>query len=92
MTRLSALVLGLGNMLNGQLIKGLLFLAGELAYIFFMIRYGFHNLVMLVTLGSVEQQEIWDEAKFAATCEMAENDIESLLAYVNDRYYGPGQV
>ena len=29
-TRLSALVLGLGNMLNGQLIKGLLFLAGEL--------------------------------------------------------------
>ena len=36
--------------------------------------------------------EIWDEAKFAATCEMAENDIESLLAYVNDRYYGPGQV
>ena len=37
-TRLSALVLDLGNMLNGQLIKGLLFLAGELAYIFFMIR------------------------------------------------------
>ena len=36
--------------------------------------------------------EIWDEAKFAATCEMAENDIESLLSYVNDRYYGPGQV
>ena len=61
-TRLSALVLGLGNMLNGQIIKGLLFLAGELAYLFFMIRYGFHNLVMLVTLGSVEQQEIWDEA------------------------------
>lgn len=62
-TRLSALVLGLGNMLNGQLIKGLLFLAGELAYLWFMIRYGFHNLVMLVTLGSVEQQEIWDEAQ-----------------------------
>lgn len=33
-TRLSALVLGLGNMLNGQIIKGLLFLAGELAYLF----------------------------------------------------------
>ena len=35
--RLSALVLGLGNMLNGQLIKGLLFLAGELAYLWFKI-------------------------------------------------------
>ena len=36
--------------------------------------------------------EIWDEVRFAATCEMAENDIEQLLSYVNDRYYGPGQV
>lgn len=33
--------------------------------------------------------EIWDEPKFASTCEMAENDIESLLSYVNDRYYSP---
>ena len=29
---------------------------------------------------------------FAATCEMAENDIEQLLSYVNDRYYSPAQV
>ena len=36
--------------------------------------------------------EIWDEARFAAACEVAENDIESLLSYVNDRYYGPDQV
>ncbi|NLF27768.1 MAG: cell division/cell wall cluster transcriptional repressor MraZ [Clostridiales bacterium] len=33
--------------------------------------------------------EIWDEDKFAATCELAERDIESLLEYVNDRYYSP---
>lgn len=62
-TRLSAVVMGLGNMANGQIAKGLLFLAGELAYLWFMLRYGLHNLVMLVTLGSVEQQEIWDEAQ-----------------------------
>ena len=43
-------------------------------------------------LGVGRYLEIWDEARFAATCEMAENDIESLLSYVNDRYYGPGQV
>lgn len=63
MTRLSALVMGLGNMANGQVAKGLLFLAAELGYLFFMARYGLHNLAMLVTLGSVEQQEIWDEAQ-----------------------------
>ncbi len=33
--------------------------------------------------------EIWDEDKFAASCELAENDIETLLGYVNDRYYSP---
>lgn len=33
--------------------------------------------------------EIWDEARFAEACAAAENDIESLLSYVNDRYYGP---
>ena len=63
MTRLSDLVMGLGNMANGQVAKGLLFLAAELGYLFFMARYGLHNLAMLVTLGSVEQQEIWDEAQ-----------------------------
>ena len=62
-TRLSALVMGLGNMANGQILKGLLFLAVEVAYIFFMIRTGIYNLSMLVTLGSVEQEEVWDEAE-----------------------------
>lgn len=62
-TRLSALVMGFGNMANGQILKGLLFLAVEVAYIFFMIRTGIYNLSMLVTLGSVEQEEVWDEAQ-----------------------------
>ena len=62
-TKLSALVMGLGNIVHGQVVKGLLFLLAEIAYVFFMIRSGFHNLAMLVTLGTVEQQEIWDEAQ-----------------------------
>ena len=62
-TKLSALVMGLGNIVHGQVVKGLLFLLAEIAYVVFMIRSGFHNLAMLVTLGTVEQQEIWDEAQ-----------------------------
>ena len=31
--------------------------------------------------------EIWDEDRFAETCEKAELDIGALLDYVNDRYY-----
>lgn len=33
--------------------------------------------------------EIWDEERFAATCAQSELDIDALLNYVNDRYYGP---
>lgn len=60
-TRLSALVIGFGNLTNGQIAKGLLFLASEIAYLFFMIHTGFHNLAMLPSLGTVEQEEIWNE-------------------------------
>ena len=60
-TKASALVMGLGNIVHKQVLKGILFLAAEVAYIVFMITNGFHNLAMLVTLGSVEQQEVWNE-------------------------------
>lgn len=33
--------------------------------------------------------EIWDEDRFAATCEQNEMNFEDLLSYVNDRYYSP---
>ena len=61
--KLSMLIFGFANMAYGQIAKGIMFLAVELAYIFFMLRYGLHNLSMLVGLGSVEQKEVWDEAK-----------------------------
>lgn len=60
-TKASAFVMGLGNMVHKQVAKGLVFLAVEVAYIIFMIRSGFHNLKMLYTLGSVPQEEIWNE-------------------------------
>lgn len=60
--KISMLIFGFANVAYGQIAKGIMFLVVELAYIFFMLRYGLHNLSMLVGLGSVEQKEIWDEA------------------------------
>lgn len=60
-TKASALVMGLGNMLHKQVAKGLIFLAVEIAYIAFMICSGFHNLAMLPSLGTVAQEEVWNE-------------------------------
>ena len=62
-TKLSMLVMGLGNMVHGQFIKGFLFLAIEAAYVVFMIVNGAGFLAMLPSLGSVPQEEIWDEAQ-----------------------------
>ena len=61
MVKLSAVVMGLGNMAHKQVTKGVLFLVAEVAYIVFMVAVGFHNLAMLPGLGSVEQQEYWNE-------------------------------
>lgn len=55
--------MGLGSICHGQVVKGILYLVAELGYLAFMVRYGLHNLAMLITLGEVEQQEVWDEAQ-----------------------------
>lgn len=61
-TKLSMLVMGLGNFVHGQKIKGLLYLAVEVAYVVFMLVNGIGFLSKLGGLGSVEQKEVWDEA------------------------------
>lgn len=78
-TKLSALVMGLGNIARGQIAKGMIFLATEIAYIFFMIRYGLHNLEMLVTLGSETQKEIWDEAQQVYLYTQGDQSVQLLL-------------
>lgn len=62
-TKLSMVLMGLGNMVHGQKIKGLLYLAVEVAYIVFMVVNGAGFLSMLGSLGTVPQEEYWDEAQ-----------------------------
>jgi len=62
-TKLSFLVMGLGNLYYKQIVKGLLFLAMEIGYILFMVKSGIHNLSMLPSLGDNAQTEIWNESK-----------------------------
>lgn len=62
-TKLSMLIMGLGNMAHKQILKGLLFLGMECAYIWFMIKSGIYNLSMLPSLGWREQEKVWNEKK-----------------------------
>lgn len=61
--KLSALVFGFGCLVQGQAAKGLLYLAGEIGIILYMIRSGLYNLGKLTNLGDMEQQKVWNEAK-----------------------------
>ena len=48
---------------------------------------GMEKAIRFVGVG--RYLEIWDEDRFAATCEQNEFNFEELLSYVNDRYYSP---
>lgn len=61
LTRSSAIVRGLGNILRKQFIKGILFLFTEAAFLFFMAAYGWQCLLALPGLGEKEQGEVWNE-------------------------------
>ena len=62
-SKLSMFVMGLGNLAHKQIVKGILILAEEIAYLLFMIEGGINNLYHLITLGGRAQEEVWNEAK-----------------------------
>ena len=62
-TYITMLIMGFGNIVRGQIVKGLLFLGIEVAYLWFMITKGIGFLQMLPSLGWLEQQKVWSEEK-----------------------------
>lgn len=60
---LSSVIWGWGCLVRKQFTKGALYLAAEAMLILYMIQSGVHNLSKLITLGEMEQQKIWNEAK-----------------------------
>ena len=61
-TKLSFVIFGLSNIVHGQIVKGLLFLAIEIAYILYMVQTGFGSLEKLLTLGTEGQGMVFNEA------------------------------
>lgn len=78
-TKLSIIVMGAGNIAHQQIVKGLLFLGVEAAYIWFMAKSGLHNLLMLPSLGTVATQEIWNEKKGIYEYVAGDNSLLILL-------------
>lgn len=78
-TKLSMLVMGLANIVYGQIVKGLMFLAMEVAFVAFMVLKGWGFLVDLIHLGGEPQQEIWNESKGIFEYVAGDNTVLMLL-------------
>ena len=81
-TALSYIIMGSANIIGGQIIKGLIFLAAQTAYIFYMLRYGFDALVGLVTLGTKQQTSVYDEALGFNVTAKGDNSMLFMIAGV----------
>ena len=62
-TKISLLIMGFANIAHKQIVKGIMFLAIEALYIWFMAVSGIYNLSMLPSLGWREQEKVWNEQK-----------------------------
>lgn len=60
-TKISYIIMGLGCILRGQIIKGLIFLGIQLCYIVYMATFGWNYIKNFLTLGTNAQHQIWDE-------------------------------
>lgn len=78
-TKLSAIIFGLGNILHKQIFRGFLYLALEIAYFLFMANYGFDAIRNLITLGIRQQEEIFNEEKQIYEYVVGDNSMLCLL-------------
>ena len=77
----SALIMGFGNLMAGQVVKALLFLAIEVVFVAFMVipNGGLHWLSLLPSLGDRETQEVWNEELFIYEYIQGDNSQQILL-------------
>lgn len=78
-TRLSFLIMGFGNLFNGQIIKGLLYMFIEVAFIFFVVQFASGYLKDLFTLGTMAQGQVFDEEMGIYVNVLGQNSMLILL-------------
>ena len=78
-TRVSFLIMGFGNLVRGQVVKGILYLAVEAVAIFYFLTSGFASISALRHLGTNEQGWVFDEEKGLDVLSTGDNSMLILL-------------
>ena len=76
---LSCLIMGLGNFAAGQIVKGVLFLAIEAAFVYYMYTNGLYWLYMLPSLGDTATSEVWSDESGVYVYVQGDNSQQILL-------------
>ncbi len=78
-TKGSYFIMGLGQLLRGQIVKGTLYLVTQVGFILFMLVSGVSNILGLRTLGTQTQERVWDEARGIFVVAKGDNSMLMLL-------------
>ena len=78
-TKASFLIMGFGNIARGQILRGVLFLAFEVVFIFYMITTGGYWLSKLPTLGTQGPHEVYDDFLDTYVMKYYDNSFKILL-------------
>lgn len=78
-TRVSFLIMGFSNLVRGQIVKGMLYLAVETVAIFYFLTSGFASIAALRHLGINEQGWVFDEEKGIDVLSTGDNSMLILL-------------
>ena len=78
-TKLSYLIMGLGNFCHGQIIKGILFFLIEVLYFIFFGFVALPNFLKITTLGTQTQTRVWDEEEQIYRYVQGDNSMLILL-------------
>lgn len=80
-TKLSYIIMGMGNFARGQIIKGLAFLAIEVGYILFMVFFGGTYLGLIFSLEAVKTQVTETKFGHTVTSEIVTHYSYEILLY-----------
>ncbi len=79
LTKLSFFIPGLPYIFRGQIVKGIIYLFAEIAYLFYMFTYGFSAIGKLRHLGTREQGWVFDEDRGIDVLMPGDNSMLILL-------------
>ena len=78
-TKLSFLIMGLGNIARKQFVKGLIYLVCEIGFIYFLAVTGIERIKGLITLGTQTQGWVMDETLGIEVLSQGDNSMLFLL-------------